>query len=190
VLPQNLGVKERNATYTFFQKVNKHRAFLDTSFFFPKLFFSLILFSITVQLGKHFWPSWSFISGIRIDYLSPTLYLSDLIIIGLLLLAVRRKKVVKTEFRRVRKEFLLFAGFLLWIVIGIIFSPSPQVGGYFFVKLLEFSLVSYTVSQLLSLPRDLPFLTRILSLINCFFSSCCYRSISPSILPRRNFFTI
>jgi len=26
------------------------------------------------QLGKHWWPKWSLISGVRVDWLSPTLY--------------------------------------------------------------------------------------------------------------------
>jgi len=42
--------------------------------------FCFFLLSIPVQLGRHFWPIFSSINGLRIDYLSPTLYFSDLII--------------------------------------------------------------------------------------------------------------
>jgi O-antigen ligase len=36
---------------------------------------------LPVQVGKHFWPVESFVRGIRIDYLSPTLYALDILII-------------------------------------------------------------------------------------------------------------
>ncbi len=40
----------------------------------------ILLFPLvaTTQLGKHFWPQSSFVYGIRVDYLSPTLFLLDL----------------------------------------------------------------------------------------------------------------
>ncbi len=37
---------------------------------------------IPVQLGRHFWPSFSFLNGVRSDFLSPTIYLTDLLLIG------------------------------------------------------------------------------------------------------------
>lgn len=45
--------------------------------------FLLILF-IPIQLGKHFWPYYAFVSGIRVDYLSPTLFLTDIFLVFLL----------------------------------------------------------------------------------------------------------
>ncbi|MBL7150442.1 O-antigen ligase family protein [Candidatus Microgenomates bacterium] len=47
------------------------------------LFYLLILL-LPVQLGKHFWPNWALVGGIRIDYLSPTIYLTDLLVVGIL----------------------------------------------------------------------------------------------------------
>ena len=46
-----------------------------------QLFFYLTLVLLPAQLGKHFWPEWSVILGRRIDYLSPTIYLSDMMIL-------------------------------------------------------------------------------------------------------------
>jgi hypothetical protein len=37
---------------------------------------------LPTQLGKHFWPEWSYVLGIRVDYLSPTLYFGDLLWVG------------------------------------------------------------------------------------------------------------
>lgn len=41
----------------------------------------LIVFFASTQLGYHFWPLSSLVYGIRIDYLSPTIYFLDLLII-------------------------------------------------------------------------------------------------------------
>lgn len=43
------------------------------------LLLGLWLLLIPTQLGKHWWPEWSLVNGIRIDYLSPTLYLVDVV---------------------------------------------------------------------------------------------------------------
>ncbi len=47
----------------------------------PKqLLLFLILFLSPTQLGLHFWPSSALVYGIRVDYLAPTLYFLDLLI--------------------------------------------------------------------------------------------------------------
>ena len=45
---------------------------------------TLITFLLPTQLGFHLWPSWSFIHGLSIDYLSITVYLTDLLLLTLL----------------------------------------------------------------------------------------------------------
>ena len=47
---------------------------------------SLIIFLAATQLGLHFWPPSSLVYGVRIDYLSPTLYVLDILILLYLLL--------------------------------------------------------------------------------------------------------
>lgn len=44
------------------------------------------------QLGIHFWPEWSVVNGIRVDYLSPTIYFTDLIFFGLLIISLQKFK--------------------------------------------------------------------------------------------------
>ncbi len=56
-----------------------------------KINYLLIIFLVLLlpsQLGFHFWPEWSLVNGIKIDYLSPTVYLTDLLFLGLLLISV------------------------------------------------------------------------------------------------------
>lgn len=42
---------------------------------------ALIIFFSATQLGLHFWPQSSLVHGVRVDYLSPTLYFLDLLIV-------------------------------------------------------------------------------------------------------------
>ncbi len=50
------------------------------------LLFGLIIFFSATQLGFHFWPLSSLVYGIRIDYLAPTLYFLDILIVAFLFL--------------------------------------------------------------------------------------------------------
>lgn len=54
------------------------------------LFFLVILF-LPTQLGRHFWPQFSHIYSLRIDYLSPTVYFWDLLLIALFITWLIRK---------------------------------------------------------------------------------------------------
>jgi len=45
---------------------------------------TLITFLLPTQLGLHLWPSWSFLHGLSIDYLSITVYFTDLLLLTLL----------------------------------------------------------------------------------------------------------
>jgi hypothetical protein len=46
--------------------------------------FWLLIFLLPVQLGRHFWPDFSFVLGLKIDYLAPTVYLTDLLVLLIL----------------------------------------------------------------------------------------------------------
>lgn len=62
-----------------------------------QLVFYLLIFSIPIQLGKHFWPDFSFVDGVRIDYLAPTLYVTDVLI--LILFCLYLFKYIKSWLR-------------------------------------------------------------------------------------------
>lgn len=50
----------------------------------PVTLLTVICFFLPTQLGRHFWPDWAYVGGLRSDYLSPTIYLTDLFILFLL----------------------------------------------------------------------------------------------------------
>jgi len=70
----------------------KSRRFLSQGWFGTASKFAFLLF-IPSQLGRHFWLRESYVSGIRVDYLSPAFYFLDLIWILLFLGAVFDRKI-------------------------------------------------------------------------------------------------
>ncbi|MDD2482994.1 MAG: hypothetical protein PHE71_01760, partial [Candidatus Shapirobacteria bacterium] len=86
----------------------------------------LFLLLIPTQLGRHFWPEWSYVLGIRVDYLSPTLYLLDLVWIGLVIFNF------KFEFFNQFKKILNFKMLLILGFVGmnILIAVNPWVAVY------------------------------------------------------------
>lgn len=104
-MPANLSSDQNSPS----SKVQKHAPFIQNLSFF------LLLLLLPGQLGLHFWPSWSFVQGLRIDYLSPTLYFSYLLV-GLLVLTRTKfysTKIVKARLRTLPIYFLLLTAVIL-----------------------------------------------------------------------------
>ena len=64
-----------------------------------KRFFALLLVLLPTQLGVHFWPDWAMVLGRRVDYLAPTVYLTDM------LLLVTLSSWLLESFPRIRNPF-------------------------------------------------------------------------------------
>lgn len=108
-------------------------------------------------MGRHFWPNFSYVLGLRIDYLSPTIYITD-VLIGLLfvfwLFAGVKQKLKEFKKKNLKLNIgkywkLIF--FLLFLAIGIFLSKNPLAGAYGFIKLLEYLfLVFYIIFEVKS----------------------------------------
>lgn len=99
------------------------------------LYLLLVVF-LPTQFGRHFWLSDSLVAGLHIDYLSPTIYLTDLLIILLFLTTVFRKKirsVLSPVGKHIRFITLLFCA----VFVSIILSEHPIIGFYGLAKLIE-----------------------------------------------------
>lgn len=104
-------------------------------------FFSIILF-LPTQFGKHFWPDYSVVYGIRVDYLSPTIYITDILIfllfVSWIVVLFSNRMILNTKYLILYTKPILLAllcsGLLL---IGVFLSKSPAAGLYGFLKLLE-----------------------------------------------------
>ena len=51
----------------------------------PRAYFILLIIFLPTQLGYHFWPEYTRVFGLRIDYLAPTIYLTDLMMGALII---------------------------------------------------------------------------------------------------------
>lgn len=94
---------------------------------FKKIIFFLLIFCLPFQLGYHFWLPQSFVSSFRIDYLSPTIYLVDLLILCYLALNLRHIKI--------NPLFLTLAIFNLWTTRGNLITL------FAWLRLLEYYLL-------------------------------------------------
>lgn len=128
------------------------------------LFYVLLLF-LPTQFGKHFWPDFSIVSGIRVDYLSPTLYFTD-IIIGLLFVFWLLNNFGRVHFRKAK----VFVGVIVFLSLTIFLSQNILNGMYHLIKFLEFSFVGYYVAATVKGLKKLQLITVLLALAALFES--------------------
>lgn len=118
-----------------------------------EILYFLLIFSFILQTGKHYWPSFSFISGIRVDYLSPTLYLSD-VIVGMLI-----PGFIFGYWLEIQRDLRYFFSHRLWILLGVVFvytlfistvnAYQPLIALYGLIKLLGAVCVGYMTTVIL-----------------------------------------
>lgn len=107
------------------------------------ILFFVLLFVLPFQIGFHFWPQWSYVVGLRIDYLSPTIYLTDIFVL-LVILSWLIDSPQKIFFNR-RNRCLQFL-ILLFAIINIFFASNWQVAALKWLKIFElFSLGLYVL---------------------------------------------
>lgn len=98
-----------------------------------KVLIFIFLLLLPTQLGKHFFFDFSYISGVRVDYLAPTIYLLD---VTIFLLAITNLKIVLKFFNNKK----VLSGLFL-LLINIIFSQLREISFYWFIKIIEFLIV-------------------------------------------------
>ncbi|MDP2860696.1 MAG: hypothetical protein Q8N98_03190, partial [bacterium] len=122
-------------------------------------FFYLFLFFLPTQLGRHFWPEWAIINGIRVDYLSPTIFLTDILLfLSLGSWGVRgfwdSLKTLKQKKGRTKQLFFVETfikskiriGFFIVTLVLIFLNLSPA-GLIKIVKILEMMLLGFYVAK-------------------------------------------
>jgi len=101
------------------------------------LLWSFFLF-LPTQLGYHFWPKEAYVWGLRVDFLSPTVYLTDLIIFCLLLFSWSFLKKAFSRKEKNKTKILFFSLVLVFLGLKIIFSLRPPVSFYRLLRWGEF----------------------------------------------------
>lgn len=103
--------------------------------------FQIFLLFLPTQLAYHLWPDYSFVNGIRIDYLSPTIFFTDILFLLLICL----------WFYEDRPNIKLNKGHIIFIVfaiVNILFSLSPASTALHWIRILQaFVLYRYVVEN-------------------------------------------
>lgn len=137
-----------------------------------KLLFYLFIFLLPSQLAKHFWISQSFVYGIRVDFLAPTIYLTDIILFLLLtlwFLGLNKIIVIKLINKYILNPWLVCVVVLL--IFNIYYSLSPVISLIKWFKLTEvILLVIYVVEK-----KDLNLVKQIM--IPLIYSSIVFSTI-------------
>lgn len=102
---------------------------------FSSILLQLIVFFLPTQLGLHFWPDFSRAAGIKIDYLSPTLYFTDILIILFLIGSLPK------IFRWLTLHLSPVAVFLIFISLNSFFAVSPFNTLFWWGRLLLYLLL-------------------------------------------------
>lgn len=129
---------------------------------FHQILFYLLLVLLPTQLGLHFWFDFSLVRGIRIDYLSPTINLTDVLIVGICVgwiwewIVTRKQKTEDGELKRGRRtenrkclpsafRLLFSISLIFFILSNILLSVSPSLALYKWIKVLEFVFIVFYV---------------------------------------------
>lgn len=141
-------VSRSQSAHTF----SYHRAFS------PILFNSLYIFTLFLlptQLGRHFWPPFAMVGGLRIDYLSPTVYLTDVFLFLLFCIAAIQFISKKNKQQIFTKTFSFFSyhPFLtvgvLSLLVGMMLSHRPILSVFSVIRIGEIAFFAWCTMRFL-----------------------------------------
>jgi len=103
--------------------------------------FYIFIFSffIVSQLGKHFFFNFSYLSGIRIDYLAPTIYFIDILSLPLIFLSYYQlfsPSVAIKEYAR--KNFIFLILVMILVFINYVFAISKPLWFYSCARCIQY----------------------------------------------------
>lgn len=101
----------------------------------------LTLLLLPTQLGKHFWPEFALIYSLKVDYLAPTIYLWDLVVVGLVVTWIARSN----HFNKQTLPVLLF--FWLTQALSLVLADNVGAGLVRLVQLILTGLFGLTIAS-------------------------------------------
>lgn len=112
------------------------------------ILFYLLILLLPTQLGRHFFFNFSLLTGLRSDYLTPTIFLSDIIIF--LIIAYQIHDNLK---KRLIRNFSISKLFVLLLVIYLLFNSvfiaSNQFAAlYKTLKIIELSVLGCVILKI------------------------------------------
>src|SRR3989344_5651738 len=127
-----------------------------------RFFFFLLVLFIPVNLSKHFIFSWSYVNCVLVDYLIPTFYLTDLIILLILVFWDLDLIVNKTKYRFKTKVLPIFLTLLLFLTM-LSFSANSPSSLAKLVKYFELALLFLYVGLNFNFRKDFAKVTSLVS---------------------------
>lgn len=106
-------------------------------------FFRVFILFLPTQLAYHFWPSFSFVYGIRVDYLSLSISFLDLLFFIFFGTWILNRGVLALIFKRLSKLWPL----LIFLGVNIFFSKIPALALYRWGRVLQLTLIFFYVSM-------------------------------------------
>ncbi|MBU0572638.1 O-antigen ligase family protein [Patescibacteria group bacterium] len=115
-----------------------------------KFTFQLLILLLPTQLALHFWPDWAYVYGFKIDYFSPTIYLTDILAILLFVFWTIQGFLRRTSQKRPYDKYIYLSAITILVVfvgINIYLAKSPWVAIYKWAKVIEFLLIGLFVAR-------------------------------------------
>lgn len=94
----------------------------------------LLFFFLPTQLAYFFWPNWSYFWGIKIDFLSPTVFFTDVIILFLGLFWFLRLVTFSLKWPWEKPVWWPFWGTMSLLFINVLLAYRPLLAGYRLIK--------------------------------------------------------
>lgn len=133
--------------------------------------FFLLVLLLPSQLGWHFWPDWSVIHGIRVDYFSPTIYLTDIIVGAIFFLEIIKNKKESLLFMFQTKTLIVVGLLGVCVFLNIYLSVSPSITLYKWIKIFEFGLLGWWIIKNKKVDRSLYIIVPLLGVGVVFLST-------------------
>lgn len=115
---------------------------------FHKRLFFLLLVLLPTQLGLHYWPEWAVVLGRKIDYLSPTVFVTDVLVVFLFLsFVLGQRRDAQNAFPRLFSRWVVLGAtvFLSFVFINIWVAHAPAVSIHKWLKFLEYVALAWYI---------------------------------------------
>ncbi|HJX45642.1 MAG TPA: O-antigen ligase family protein [Patescibacteria group bacterium] len=124
----------------------KNRKIIQIVGFLLEKTFQIFVFLIPSQLALHFWPKWAFVYGIRIDYLAPSIYFSDILILIIFFLWLMEFLLNSRSIKFIKSSLYLIP-LLILAILNIGFATNYYLAIYKWLKFVELILLGIFIIQ-------------------------------------------
>ena len=143
-----------------------------------------LFFFIPIQLGRHFWFDWSYKLGVRVDYLSPTVFFTDILVLLIIAVFMVKNQKLPTRNRyaqsvaggkvkslikslKLRKISFLSRFIVILLILAVnwwvfVVGENPWLFAYSFLRLGLLGLLGYIIAKTFT-KKDFPQIIKVLN---------------------------